>query len=107
MLDPDRYLNYPLPAPPGKAFIEGLQPPRAPPDGVPPLNPAAKPWAPISGPQVYRERARERERERREKVKERDRDRDRQTDRDRDRQRERERERERVALRSLHIPHEQ
>jgi len=52
MLDPDGYLNYPLPAPPGKAFIEALQPARPPPEGVPALNASARPWAPLSGAQA-------------------------------------------------------
>jgi hypothetical protein len=51
LLDPDGYLNYPLPAPPGTAFVKVLQPARPPPEGVPALNPRSRPWAPLSGSQ--------------------------------------------------------
>jgi len=54
MLDPDGYLNYPLPAPPGKAFIESLQSARPPPEGVPLVNSNARPWAPLSGAQAVK-----------------------------------------------------
>lgn len=53
LLDPDGYLNFPPPAPPGRAFIAGLAPARpraaaadAPLDGLPR---AALPWATLSG----------------------------------------------------------
>ena len=52
MLDPDGYLNYPLPAPPGKAMIEGLMPARPQPEGVPALK--SRPWAPLSGSQAQK-----------------------------------------------------
>lgn len=60
LLDPDGYLNYPLPAPPGKAFVEALQPSHPPPEGVPALNPKSRPWAPLTGAQGIKSSNRDR-----------------------------------------------
>eukprot|EP00802_Teleaulax_amphioxeia_P011546 Tamp_11579.p1 GENE.Tamp_11579~~Tamp_11579.p1 ORF type:complete len:389 (+),score=87.52 Tamp_11579:100-1167(+) len=54
LLDPDGYLNYPLPAPPGKAMIEALMPARPPPEGVPAVKAGSRPWAPLSGSQAQK-----------------------------------------------------
>eukprot|EP00960_Hanusia_phi_P054371 762637-Hanusia_phi.AAC.2 len=47
LLDPDGYLNYPLPAPPGRTFIESLRPQRSN-NSLPAFESLrTKPWAPV------------------------------------------------------------
>lgn len=51
LLDPDGYLNFPPPAPPGKNFVQALQPSRSQLQVTHPalVSSAQKPWAPMTG----------------------------------------------------------
>mmetsp|Transcript_25977 Transcript_25977/g.85508 ORF Transcript_25977/g.85508 Transcript_25977/m.85508 type:complete len:292 (-) Transcript_25977:266-1141(-) len=47
LLDPDGYLNYPLPAPPGRSFIDSLRPQRSS-NSLPAFESLrTRPWAPV------------------------------------------------------------